>query len=256
MANKTRGATVVLAAGSLAVSLVSFFYIRRTDCRNRYRRCIGDCERRLEEELSGNLIKQNMIRLEYYQRRRDCRINNLGDEEAIRQCQSEVDAWQAEELARIEALDNAARARRLQCEAECRKQASHCDKELSFLGEIPPPSVSIEVDCIEDGSAPCYKKVSELCTKIAGPCDDCWRTLCGDGTWSFESDIQLEINLVAATDPKKDARVLSTSSRKGKQVVLPIPKNIKLNDTEQLYIGFSSNIKPAGPVRVLIHRSK
>jgi hypothetical protein len=127
---------------------------------------------------------------------------------------------------------------------------------LKFYGEVVSPTVIVEVECIDGTNAPCFMKVREICKKISRPCDDCPRSLCGDSTWFFESDIPLAVTLVAATDPEKDARVLSHTSKKGKVVALPIPKQIKLKEKEQLYIGFSSNKKPARPVQVIIHRSK
>ena len=89
---------------------------------------------------------------------------------------------------------------------------------------------------------------------MAGACDDCWKSLCGGGDFSFASTLPLGVKLMAATDPAKGGRVLATSSMKGKQAVLRVPADIKLNNKEELYFEFSSKEKPAGPVKVHIHR--
>lgn len=257
MKDKILAATAVLAVIAAVFSVISFFYIRTERCRNRYDRCVEECDRTRDRALSENDIQRGQIEFQLLQDLSDCRIQNLLDRQASEQCQTEKKTAAEAELAQLNAQDDAIRAAREQCvAAECRRQARECEDEIEFLGEVPSTAVPVEVECIEGNNAPCFKEVLEICTKISGPCDNCWRSLCGDGTWSFESDVPLDVTLVAATDPRKDARVLSTSSMNGKQAALPLQKQIKLKGREQLYIGFSSKQKPTGPVKVLIHRSK
>lgn len=225
-------------------------------CRKEYERCVRQCYKTRDERLANNQIQRGRIELQRLNDIRDCTFQNIGNEQARIECQRQVNAAADTALAQLAARDDAIRVEFDRCMAKCSQDAKDCDNKAQFYGAIASPTVTIEVECIDGTNAPCFKKVREICKKISGPCGDCFRSLCGDNTWFFESDIPLAVSLVAATNPKKNTRVLSRISKKGKVVALPIPKQIKLNGKEQLYIGFSSNKRLAKPVRVIIHRSR
>jgi hypothetical protein len=223
-------------------------------CFIRYHQCRQDCISTRDRALRENEQRRTLIEFQRRLDLLDCRITNLGNEQAITQCQAEINDAAEAELAQIDAQEQVVRTRYAACIIACKRKARECMDELEdFVRESEGPVV-IEVDCIEGHNAPCFKPVPEICTQIFGPCDDCLRTLCGDDAWSFESDIPLDVTLAVATDPKKDARVLATSIKDGNQAILLIPRPIRLRGMEQLYLGFSSSEKPAGPVKVLIYR--
>lgn len=255
MKNAILAAIAVLAVIALLVSFNSFYRIRSQACQNERDRCVQGCDRTRDRALNENQLRRSQINFDLQRDLLDCRINNLRNQAAMDQCQTEkIDAAELE-LARLDASDDAIRDVRLQCVTECDNQARQCDTNRT-PGQIDVTTVidrPIEVGCLE-GGAPCFKEVLEICTVISGPCDECWTSLCGGGDWSFQSEVPLDVTLVAATDPLKDARVLATSSTKGKQAVLSIPADIKPNKRERLYFGFSSKEKAGGPVKVLIHR--
>src|SRR2546423_6742039 len=143
-------------------------------------------------------------------------------------------------------------AQKKSCLKKCNDDFDKCVKTT----RPQPLDLTKDVDigaCLE-GGAPCRQAVRKICTLMAGACDDCWRSLCGGGDFSFTSSLPLDVKLMATTDATKSGRVLATSSRKGKQAMLRVPADLKLNDKEQLYFEFSSKEKPAGPVKVHIHR--
>jgi hypothetical protein len=143
-------------------------------------------------------------------------------------------------------------AQKKSCIKKCNDEFDQCVKTTR-----PQPldlSHDLEIGACLEGGAPCRQAVRKICTLMAGACDDCWRSLCGGGDFSFGSSLTLDVKLMAATDPAKGGRLLATSSTKGKQAVLRVPGDIKLNNKEQLYFEFSSKEKPAGPVKVHIHR--
>jgi len=185
----------------------------------------------------------------------ECIVQNVGNQAAIEQCREETRGALREAMARLDALDEAFRDTHRLCLTQCRQEGYACDNTPSTATALVDATRPFEFEC-PPGGAPCFKEVLEVCTVISGPCDDCWRSLCGGGEWAFESEVPLEITLVAATDPLKNPRVLATSSMKGKQAVLSVPADIKRDGREQLYFGFSSKEKPGGTVKVLIHRSK
>lgn len=257
MKNAILAGIAVLAVIALLVSFNSFYRIRSQACQNARDRCVQECDRTRDRALSENQLRRTQINFELQQDLLDCRINNVGNQAAIDQCQREKINAAEMELARLDVSDDAIRDVRLQCVTECDSQARKCDKnrtpqKVDVAIDIDRP---IEVGCLE-GGAPCFKEVLEICTVISGPCDECWTSLCGGGDWSFQSEVPLDVTLVAATDPLNNPRVLATSSMKGKQAVLSVPADIKLDRREQLYFGFSSKEKPGGPVKVLIHRSR
>jgi hypothetical protein len=135
-----------------------------------------------------------------------------------------------------------------------------CDDQLAECTKKKPPvpldlSNDVDLDICLEGGPPCRQPVRKICTLMAGACDDCWKTLCG-GNWSFGSSRPLEVKLLAATGPAGNARVLATSSMKGKQAALRVPADIKLKNKEQLYFEFSSKEKPRGTVKVRIGRGR
>ena len=251
--------SILVGIAVLIIAGFGFYYLLdRTisqECRNERSRCIQECDRTRDRAINENRLRRTEIQFQLNRDLLDCRLNNLGNQPAIEQCQNEVTAAAQTQLAQLDVSDNTIRAAREQCVATCREQARRCDEpDLSQPGGGGGPG--IEIACIEGNNAPCFKEVLEICTVIAGPCDNCWESLCGDGQWTFESDTPLDVTLVAARDPKKSPRVLSTSSLKGKQAVLAIPAGIKLSPGERLYFGFSSKEKPSGPVKAVIRRSK
>lgn len=225
-------------------------------CRKQYERDVRKCYKTRDDQLANNQIQRGRIELQRLIDIRDCTIQNIGNEQARIECQRQVNAAADAALAQLDARDDAIRVAFDRCMAECSQDAKDCDNEALFYGAIVSPTVTMEVECIDGTNAPCFTKVQEICKKISGPCGDCFHSLCGDTTWIFESDTPLAVSLVVATNPKKNARVLSRTSKKGNVVALPIPKQIRLKRKEQLYISFSSNRRSAKPVQVIIHRSK
>ena len=139
--------------------------------------------------------------------------------------------------------------------AFCIKKCDDQLKECVNKSRPQPLDITNDADfdaCLE-GGLPCRQPVRKICMLMAGACDDCWKSLCG-GNWLFGSSMPLEVKLLAATDPAKNGRVLATSSMKGKQAALRVPADIKLNKNEQLYFEFSSKEKPAGTIKVHVHR--
>jgi len=257
MKNATLGATAVVSVIALLLSLSTLYHIRFKKCQDAYDQCVRECDATRDRVLGENQLRRNQINFQLLLDLRDCRINNVGNQAAIDQCQTQKTNEAAQELAQLDAADDVARQSDQQCRRDCLDEAKKCDASFGPHGPIVTtgPNVPAKIDCLE-GGAPCFKKVLEICTKISGPCDECWKSLCGGGDWSFESSVPLEVTLVAATDPLKDVRVLATSSAKGKQAVLSVPTDIKLNKREQLYFGFSSKEKPGGPVDVIVRQGK
>ena len=139
------------------------------------------------------------------------------------------------------------------CVEKCDEQKKQCTDSTRPQPSLPTSKVDI-VACLE-GGPPCRGAVRKICTQMAGACDDCWKTLCG-GNWSFSSSVPLEVKLLATANPAKKARVLATSSMKGKQAALRVPAAIKLSGKEELYFEFSSKEKRTGSVKVHIQRTK
>ena len=257
MKNLVLAASATLALIALLLSINSFFRIRSVACQRQLDQCIQQCDSTRDRALGENQLRRTQINFDLQRDLLDCRISNIGNQAAIDQCQQQKIDAANQELAQLDASDSAIRATRDQCVTDCDNQAKECDKNFGphSTGVVTHPDIPAKIDCLE-GGAPCFKNVLEICTKISGPCDECWRTLCGGGEWSFESDVPLEVTLVAATEPAKNARVLATSSLKGKEAVVSVPTEIKLNKREQLYFGFSSKEKPGGTVNVLIRHGK
>lgn len=250
--------SVLVSLAVLIIAGAGFYYlfdrILSQECRNERSRCIQECNSTRDRAILENQLRRSEIQLQLNRDLLECMINNLGNQAAIDQCRSEISRAAERQLEGLDAADNTIRAAREQCVERCREQARRCDEP--DLTQPGGGGAGIEIECIEGNNAPCFKEVLEICTVIVGPCDNCWESLCGDGQWSFESDTPLEVTLVAASDPAKSPRVLSTSSLKGKEAVLAIPAGIKLNRGERLYLGFSSKEKPGGPVKAVIRRSK
>ena len=144
-------------------------------------------------------------------------------------------------------------AKKEACIKKCDDAAKECaNNRTTFEPQVPARGVDLKA-CLE-GGAPCRQPVAKICKLIAGPCEDCWKTLCG-GNWSFGANLPLQVKLVAATNPAKGGRMLATSSMKGKQSVLKVPAQLKLNKQEQFYFEFSSKQKPTGPVKLQVQKS-
>ncbi|HSP44514.1 MAG TPA: hypothetical protein VLO30_00845 [Chthoniobacterales bacterium] len=145
-------------------------------------------------------------------------------------------------------------AQRKSCIRKCNDEFDACVKKTSTRPQPLDLTKDVEIGACLEGGAPCRQSVRKICTLMTGACDDCWKSLCGGGDFSFGSSLSLNVKLMAATDAVKGGRVLATSSMKGKQALLRVPADIKLNDKEELYFEFSSKEKPTGPVQVHIHR--
>ena len=140
---------------------------------------------------------------------------------------------------------------KLVCVKKCDDQLQEC---INNSGPQPLVTRDANINACLEGGPPCRGAVRKICTLMAG-CDDCWKTLCG-GNYFFDSSVPLDVRLVAAGNGAKKARVLATSSMQGKKAALRVPAGIKLNDKEELFFEFSSKQKPAGSVKVHIHREK
>lgn len=257
MKNTIFAGFAVLATVALLVSLNSLYQIRSQACQNMRDRCNQECDRTRSRALSENQQRRNQIYFELQHGLLNCRINNFGNQPAIDQCQREKTEAAEMALAQLDVGDDTIRALYLQCVTECDNQAKKCDQNRTPQNIDGATNIdsSFEVGCLE-GGAPCFKEVLDICEVISGPCDECWTSLCGGGGWSFQSNVLLDVTLVAATDLLKDAHMLAVSSTKGGQAELSVPVDIKLNKGERLYFGFSSKEKPGGSVKVFIHRNR
>lgn len=122
---------------------------------------------------------------------------------------------------------------------------------------VPDFELPFDIPCIESRGFTCFKAVSELCQQVSGACGDCWQTLCPDQGWEFSSDTPMTVTLVAAAEPEKNPRTLAASTSKSKRVALSVPRNIKLENGEKLWLRFELAEKPANnSAKITLHWTK
>ncbi|HEX5709078.1 MAG TPA: hypothetical protein VFX96_17385 [Pyrinomonadaceae bacterium] len=249
---------VVPIVGALAVVVVAGFLlryeiIRELECRLQRVYCSHECDQAFIRERFAIQDERNRLTEERNGRLGECADRFDRDSPAYQQCWAQVmEAFQPrmQELSQSEIFAVMVRDTcKENCEAICGERTAR-----TGVIDVSTP-VDVEVGCVE-GGAPCFKEVPKICTVISGACGECWRTLCGGGEWAFESDVPLEVTLAAAADPAKSPRVLATSSARGKEAVLDVPKDIKLDMGERLYFGFNSREKTRGTVKVVIRRRR
>lgn len=231
------------------VALYNFYYIRFQQCRNEYAHCSRQCRDDLNEALARTDLNRLLDDVLTRQALFDCGFGIIGDS-AVQECRNEVNQRAEQTRAFRDLQDEQSRLAYERCKETCMNNAVACDIawEERFTVNLPPGTVVVAgdepfvVECLGTKEAPfCYKKVDPLCQRISGVCGKCWNSLCGGGGWELEAEGLAEVILVAAIDPWKNPRVLATSSLNGKKAVLNIPPDIKLNQGEQLYLGFKSD---------------
>jgi hypothetical protein len=193
----------------------------------------------------------------------NCTVENVGNTAGREDCQREATRVFEERLREIDALDQFATEAQERCITECGRKKEECETSNAnaSTGAVSANiyvGATVTITCVE-GGAPCFQPVSRFCSQISGACDQCLQSLCGGGEWTVETvgdQLPLNTTLVAATDPSKSPRVLATSTTRGNQAVLNVPRDIKLGGGEQLYFGFSPAKRGGGPIQVRIQRSK
>jgi hypothetical protein len=240
---------LVLAAIEL---LLSFAVFGQTQCERNYRTCVGRCNAARDQTQTRNDIRRSQITLQLGRDLIQCNVQNVGNPAARDACRNEKQAAADAALAQIDASDLQAERDRISCITECRRQLRECQQP-------PPPQPSAGgnfiIECL-DGGAPCRGPVSEFCTKAAGSCDDCWRSLCGGGEWIIDSEVPLRsVTLVAVSTASRSERVLATSSIRGLRAIFNVPRNIRLGQGEQLYFQFRSITRPRRPVTMTLRRT-
>lgn len=237
---------------STAMALVfSSNVFAQAQCDTNYRTCVRACDGTRDQTLSRNNIERNQIRFQLGRDLVECNVQFATDAAGRTACRDEKLAAANAAIAALDNSDRQAQRVRINCISECRRQRRECRQP-------PPPEPSFggdfTVDCL-DGGAPCRGAVPDFCTRAAGACDDCWRSLCGGGEWQIDSQAPLRnVTLVAVSDTSKRKRVLATSVVKGKRLILNVPRDLKLEPSEQLYFEFSSRTKPGKAVKITIKR--
>jgi hypothetical protein len=245
----------ILVAAAFGVVL-SFTVLGQGTADLTYATCVRRCNHDRDVAIASNNLQRTQVQIQLGRDLIDCNVEYLGNPLASRRCRQEKRAAANARLAQLDASDRMAQRARLRCIAECRRQhdAGTSTPTSTVSGSVPLVGI-VTLDCLP-GGAPCRASVPEFCTKAASACDQCWRSLCGGGEWSFEAEVPLVVTLLAVSDPSKSPRVIATSSRKGQQTILSVPADIKLGAGEQLYFGFSSPGKPGKAVKVNIQRDK
>jgi hypothetical protein len=251
-------ASAVLSVASLVVSVSGLSFVRSARCLAAYQRCVQDCDRARDQELMRRQLQRTTVQVDLARALFDCSLQNIGNPTGLAECQEEAQAQAGADLARIDQLDERSRRAHAECVGRCRETYRDCRNPDEEDAQVDPPSIvdggPFEIECIEDGGFVCHQPVPEICTQMSFGCDDCWKTLCGDPAWSFESEAPIEVSLEVAADPSKEFRVLSTSTRKGDRAVLPLPTGIALGKGEKLYLGFRAKAAHAGRLKVVFHR--
>ena len=197
MKNIILAVTAVVAAIALGISVNGLFRIRSQACRTALDACEQECDRTRDRALNENQSRRTQIMFQLQRDLLACRIDNFGNDVHINECQTEKSSAADANLARLEAADDVIRTVRQQCITGCIDVAKKCDYDsiprwLDLGGaHIDVPA---EIECLE-GGAPCFKEVLDICKRISGPCDDCWRSLCGGGDWLLEGDVPLDVTL-------------------------------------------------------------
>jgi len=243
---------LVVAAMASLFALTGF---AQTRCERDYRTCVGACNVTRNQTLARNNLRRSQIRIQLGRDLTQCNVRFIGDPAGRQSCRNEKQAAANAALAELDRSDRQAERDRIGCITECRRQLREC-REPSQSRPEPTVNGEFTVDCLE-GGPPCRGAVSDFCTRAAGACDDCWRSLCGGGEWLIDSEVPLRsVTLVGVSDTSRRERVLATSSIKGKRAILNVPRDLKLRPGEQLYFQFTSRIKPHRAVKVTIHRDK
>lgn len=243
---------LVVAAIQLALSLTVF---GQTRCERDYRTCVRACNVTRDQTLTRNALRRSQVRIQLAQALTQCNVRFVGNPAGRQACRNEARAAADAQFAELDRLDRQAQRDRLSCISECRRQLRECQQPPR---PEPEPIVNggLTIDCLE-GGPPCRGAVSEFCTHAAGACDDCWRSLCGGGEWLIDSEMPLRnVTLVAVSDTSRRMRVLATSSMRGKQAILNVPRNLKLESGEHLYFQFGSLTTGHKAVKVTIHRDR
>ena len=239
---------LVLAAIEL---ILSFTVFGQTQCERNYRSCVRTCNTTRDQTQARNDIQRSQITLQLGRDLIQCNVQNVGNPAGRDQCRNEKQAAADAAYARLDALDLQAERDRIACITECRRQLRECQ----FPAPEPSTGARFTIECL-DGGAPCRGPVSEFCTRAAGFCDDCWRSMCGGGEWIIDSEVPLRsVTLVAVSTASRSERVLAVSSVRGKSARFNVPSNIRLKQGEQLYFQFRSVTKPNRPVTMTLRRA-
>ena len=222
-------------------------------CRTENVLCFNECKRALDSKMDSIRFDSNQTIIEHNQNIINCYVQNAVDPDGLRQCLDEEEARYNNELATINARREAALNAFESCRDDCDSEERRC-REEGFDFHPQEPDIPVIVECNEDGSAiPCRMPVDELCTMVAGACDDCWRTLCPGARWKFSANRPVTVMLIAAADPEKDARTLATSETGTARVALPVPEKIELQNNEKLWLQFDMKEKTGKPVKITVH---
>lgn len=243
----------VVAAIALTLSLTALGQPNQAECSRAYTGCVGRCNRNRDAVLATNRERRREIAEQLTRDLNQCRIQNLGDRNAIETCRQEKRDDAARQQALLILSDRLAEQSRLRCITECRTQLAACPETGTITANAG--ELEVDIECIP-GGAPCFKEVSKFCQQISGPCEACGISMCGGGEWGFDAEVPLVVTLAVGTDPLTNPRVLATSTLNGRQAVLNVPPDIKLGADERLYLSFSSAEKPGKPVKVAVRRNK
>lgn len=231
--------------------ILSFTVFGQTRCERNYRSCVGNCNATRDQTQTRNDIQRSQILLQLGRDLIQCNVQNVGNPAARDECRNRTQRAADTALAQLDASDLQAERDRITCITDCRRQLRECQNPR------PEPSAGggFTIECL-DGGAPCRGPVSDFCTRAAGSCDDCWRSLCGGGEWIIDSEVPLRsVTLVAVTDVSRSERVLAVSSVSGRRARFNVPRNLRLRQGEQLYFQFRSVTKPRRPVTMTLHRA-
>lgn len=218
-------------------------------CRSDSERCTNQCEHTRDTSFAGIQLERTRVQFQLNLDLLQCMADNLGNQQAIKECRDEKTKEAFRQFAIIDAKRNAILDAYQQCREECKRIYHEC------IGEDDPDIAAVagtgfELDCLDP---PCFRKVDEICTLISGVCKNCEFNLCGDSQWTFTSDRPLAVSLEAA-DTLKNRRVIAASLLKAEKAVLHIPKNIQLTTGEKLYFNFNPEEHRAGKIRVTVYR--
>lgn len=212
-------------------------------------RCVADCESVRDRDLAALQLNEAQANLQHNQALLACHINNIGNQTAREECEAD------EERRFREALD-VIDARRGVITGAFERCADACGATTSGTPSTPDYEPPFEVPCIESAGFACYGDVADICKHISGVCGDCFTSLCPDSTWEFSSDTPMFVNLVAAAKPSPDGRTLATSAFSSTRVSLFVPRDIKLQAGEKLWLRFDFTDKPADKDRkITVRRS-
>jgi hypothetical protein len=222
------------------------------ECREQRDRCNQACQATHDQEMARISVDAGTETIEHSQRMIEC---NLRPDAALRlQCRTEEDARFNSVLAGLQDRRAAAEAALATCRQGCSDQADQCQSGNAPVFR-PGAGGSIEIECIDAPGAPCFQKVSKLCTQIRDACKDCALTMCGDRSWRFESESLLTASLVGVVGPG-DERTLATSKASANVAELFVPAKIELKPNEELEVRFTFSGGPSKNRKLTLRRSK